>query len=318
MLSRVADTLYWMSRYLERAEHTARLLDVNLHQTLEQSSAPANRRLARVQASLRVSVAPERSGDIYTLASALTFDSTNPDSIVAVVAAARENARQVREQISSEMWEQINRLYLNVRRAGSDIEWRTEPQQFYKAVKEGIHLFQGITDATMSHDEGWQFIQIGRFLERASATAALLDAHFAGLEPSAPGASSLSYLGWVALLKSCTSFEAYCKVYTADIQPEKIAEFLLLNADVPRSVRFSADAVHSALQVIARTTRARGAGRVDRLAGRLRATLDYGQVDEIMLDLHAYLDQIQRQCAQIHSAINQAYVSYPADAALST
>jgi uncharacterized alpha-E superfamily protein len=305
MLSRVADSLYWMSRYLERAEHTARLLDVNLHQTLEQSSAPANRRLARVQASLRVSVAPERSGDIYTLASALTFDSTNPDSIVAVVAAARENARQVREQISSEMWEQINRLYLNVRRAGSDIEWRTEPQQFYKAVKEGIHLFQGITDATMSHDEGWQFIQIGRFLERASATAALLDAHFAGLEPSAPGASSLSYLGWVALLKSCTSFE-------------EIAEFLLLNADVPRSVRFSADAVHSALQVIARTTRARGAGRVDRLAGRLRATLDYGQVDEIMLDLHAYLDQIQRQCAQIHSAINQAYVSYPADAALST
>jgi uncharacterized alpha-E superfamily protein len=105
-------------------------------------------------------------------------------------------------------------------------------------------------------------------------------------------------------------------VYTADIQPDRIAEFLLLNGDFPRSVRFSTDAVQSALHVIARTTAARGAGRVERLAGRLRATLDYGQVDEIMVDLHAYLEQVQRQCVQIHSAVNNAYVSYPADLVL--
>lgn len=315
MLSRVADSLYWMSRYLERAEHTARLLDVNLHQLLEQASAPADRRFARLVASLRISLPATITEDPYALASALTFDAGNPDSIVAAIATARENARQVREQISSEMWEQINRLYLHVRRAGADADWRSEPQQFYKAVKEGAHLFQGITDATMSHDEGWQFIQVGRFLERASATAALLDVHFPG-EATSLVNTSLEYLDWVGLLKSCTAFEAYCKVYTAEIQPERIAEFLLLNAEFPRSVRFAADAVQRALHVIARSTSARGSGRVDRLAGRLRATLDYGQVDEIMLDMQTYVEQLQRQFVQIHSATHQAYVSYAADSVL--
>jgi uncharacterized alpha-E superfamily protein len=316
MLSRVADSMYWMSRYLERAEHTARLLDVSLHQVLEQSTASLDRRIALITGSLRVKVSPESMGDIYLLASELTFNPANSNSIVACVATARENARQVREQISSEMWEQINRLYLQVRRIGADAAWRAEPQQFYKSVKEGAHLFQGIADSTMSHDEGWQFIQIGRHLERAGATAAHLDVHFAEYVDLGEADTSLTYLDWVALLKSCTAFEAYCKVYTADIQAEKIAEFLLLNGDTPRSVRFAVDAVQRALQVVARTTSSRAAGRVERLAGRLRANLDYGQVDEILLDFHAYLEQIQRQCGQIHSAIYNAYVSYPADAAL--
>jgi uncharacterized alpha-E superfamily protein len=316
MLSRVADSLYWMSRYIERAEHTARLLDVTMHQMLEQSSAPADRRLARLTASLRVKVPAEVAASIDTLVGTLTFDATNPDSIVACIATARENARQVREQISSEMWEQINRLYLQVRRAGIAAEWRVEPQQFYKSVKEGAHLFHGITDATMSHDEGWQFIQIGRYLERASLTAALLDVHFADPEVRGNGDASLNYLDWVAMLKSSTAFEAYCKVYTAEIQPEKIAEFLLLNAEFPRSVRFAIDAVQRALQVVGRRTGSRGAGRVERLAGRLRAVLDYGQVDEIIDDMHGYLEQIQRQCVQIHGSIYLAYVSYPADTVL--
>jgi uncharacterized alpha-E superfamily protein len=168
----------------------------------------------------------------------------------------------------------------------------------------------------MSHDEGWQFIQIGRHLERANATSALLDAHFSGLESHGVGDESLNYLDWVAMLKSCTAFEAYCKVYTADIQPDQIAEFLLLNAEFPRSVRFSIDGVQRALQVISRSTTSRSAGRVERLAGRLRATLDYGQVDEIMDELHDYLAQIQYQCGQIHTALYHVYVSYPADTAL--
>jgi uncharacterized alpha-E superfamily protein len=316
MLSRVADSLYWMSRYLERAEHTARLLDVTMHQMLEQTSATADRRLARLVASLRVKVPPEVAVNMDTLVGTLTFDATNPDSIVACIATARENARQVREQISSEMWEQINRLYLQVRRAGVAAEWRVEPQQFYKSVKEGAHLFHGITDATMSHDEGWQFIQIGRYLERASLTAALLDVHFADPEALAGSDASLTYLDWVAMLKSSTAFEAYCKVYTANIQPEKIAEFLLLNADFPRSVRFAIDAVQRSLQMVGRVTGSRSAGRVERLAGRLRAVLDYGQVDEIMDDMHGYLEQVQRQCVQIHGSIYNAYVSYPADTVL--
>jgi uncharacterized alpha-E superfamily protein len=291
-------------------------LDVNVHQMLEQRSASDARRMTRLIASIRVEVPADYANDLAHLARALTFDNTNPDSIVSAITVARENARQVREQISSEMWEQINRLYLHVRRGEADAEWRSEPQQFYKSVKEGAHLFQGITDATMSHDEGWHFIQIGRYLERASAISALLDAHFADPMAHDQADQSLNYLDWVAMLKSCTAFEAYCKVYTADIQPEKIAEFLLLNAESPRSVRFGIDAVQRALQVIARTTASRSAGRVERLAGRLRASLDYGQVDEIMDDMHGYLEQIQKQCAQIHTVINTVYVSYPADTAI--
>jgi uncharacterized alpha-E superfamily protein len=319
MLSRVADSLYWMSRYLERAEHTARLLDVNLHRMLDQTPASSVRRWEHVLAILRTPAPPTGAADAYHITYTLTFDLTNSNSIVSSIAAARENARQVREQISSEMWEQVNRLFLHLRRTSMHEIWHAEPHEFFRSVKEGVHLFQGITDATLSHGEGWQWIQVGRFLERASETAAILDVHFKpylklrSAEPSQP----LDYLEWVGLLKSCTSFEAYCKFYTANIQPESIAEFLLLNAESPRSVRYAAEKIQDALQDIARTTGTRSAGLAERLAGRLRAALDYGQVDEIVTDnMPAYLENIQRQCAQIHGAINQIYISYPIEKAL--
>jgi uncharacterized alpha-E superfamily protein len=320
MLSRVADSLYWMSRYLERAEHTARLVDVNLTQMLDQTPEAAEPRWERLLASLQAGVAAEQTGDAYRIAQALTFDAANPASIVACIAAGRENARQVREQISSEMWEQLNRLYLRVRGASMDAVWSAEPHEFFQAVKEGSHLFQGTTDATMSHGEGWQFIQIGRSIERAGATAAGLDVAFRALGPArAEGADESDYLEWVAVLKSFSAFEAYCKVYTADVQPERVAEFLLLSDVFPRSVRFAADTVQRALHQVGRLTGSRGAGRVERLAGRLRAALDYAQVEEIMADdFHAYLATIQRQCAQIHVAIHQVYIAYPIDAALAS
>lgn len=317
MLSRVADSLYWMSRYLERAEHTARLLDVNLHQMLDQSPESADQRWDRMLASLRTPDPTEGSHDAYQITRALTFDPTHKGSIAAGIVAARENARQVREQISSEMWEQLNRLYLYVRGSHIDEVWNGEPHDFFQAVKEGAHLFRGITDATLSHGEGWQFIQIGCYLERATATAALLDVHFSAFLSDQQRHSSFAYLEWVGLLKSCTAFEAYCKVYTAEVKPECIAEFLLLNAESPRSVRFAVDTIQGALQAIAVTTGSRTSGRTERLAGRLRAALDYGQVDEIMANnMHAYLEDIQRQCAAIHTAIQQIYISYPVETAL--
>jgi uncharacterized alpha-E superfamily protein len=318
MLSRVADNLYWMSRYLERGEHTARLLDVNLSQMLDETPDALGRRWERLLAGLQTSPPSDRPADAEGVTRLLAVDPRHPASIVSCMVAARENARNVREQISSEMWEQINTLFLLVRRTSADDAWRAEPHAFFKEVKEGSHLFQGITDATMSHGEGWQFIQAGRFIERAGATAALLDVHFRTLEPGRPRESDeLDYLDWVGLLKSCTAFEAYCKVYTADVQPDRTAEFLLLNDEFPRSVRFAADTVQTALQAIARATGARTATRAERLAGRLRAALDYTQVDEIMAgNMHAYLDGIQRQCAQIHVAIHQIYIAYPIDAAL--
>ena len=236
MLSRVADSLYWMSRYLERAEHTARLIDVGLNLMLDQTPAAAERRWGRLLVSLHAPAQLARSSDAYQIAQAMTFDAANETSIVSCIASARENLRQVREQISSEMWEQLNRLNLQVRETRLDDIWNVSTHEFFRSVKEGAHLFQGITDATMNHGEGWQFMQVGRHMERAGATATLLDV-YAGefLAPDGADAGGpKSYLDWVGLLKACTAFEAYCKVYTADLRPERIAEFLLLNADWPR------------------------------------------------------------------------------------
>jgi uncharacterized alpha-E superfamily protein len=308
-----------MSRYLERAEHTARLLDLNLNLTLDQSSKVAEQRWRMVLLSLR-SVQPDtRPCDAYCLTDHLTFNAENKDSLVSCVIAARENARQVREQISSEMWEQLNQLYFRVLRAEIGGIFN-QPHEFYRPVKEGSHLFQGITDATMTHGEGWHFIQLGRYIERASATATLLDVNLrALLDPTDPSAIGQDYISWVALLKSCTAFESYCQTYTADLRPERIAEFLLLNSESPRSVRFAAERIENSLQTVARLTNTRQTGRAERLAGRLRATLDYSQVDEIMADsIHTYLENIQRQCAQIHNAVQQQYIAYSIEVALAS
>jgi uncharacterized alpha-E superfamily protein len=318
MLSRVADSLYWMSRYLERAEHTARVIDVGLNLMLDQSQAAGERRWRRLLLSLHAPPQVAEASDPYQIMRAMTFDMSSEISIAACVASARENLRQVREQISSEMWEQLNRLFLQVKSTSIDDIWNSGSHEFFRAVKEGAHLFQGITDSTMNHGEGWQFIQVGRFIERASATATLLDSYLNELIQDQTSVTR-SYLDWVGLLKSCTAFEAYCKVYTADLRPDRIAEFLLLNAECPRSVRFAADTMQVAFQAVADATGTRKAGRVNRLAGRLRASLSFGQIDEIMESgLHAYLADIQRQCAQIHTAIQQTYVAYQIETALAS
>ena len=316
MLSRVAESLYWMSRYLERAEHTARLVSVNLHLTLDRTPADSAHHWGRLLSSLRL---PPRTPGSETRVepAGATFDLANHDSIAASIGAARENARQVREQISSEMWEQMNRLFLAVRRDVPDPGWTSDTHEFLASVMEGVHLFQGITDATMTHGEGWQYIELGRYIERASATAALLDVHYQDFpgrrdQPAEVG----EYVEWVALLRSCCAFEAYCRHYTADLRSIRIAEFLILNADFPRSIRFSAGRIQASLKAIAALT-GRG-GRAERLAGRLLASLDYGQVDEIIGDqLPAYLEAIVRQSNQINAAVYQQYIDYPIDAALS-
>jgi uncharacterized alpha-E superfamily protein len=320
MLSRVADSLYWMSRFLERAEHTARLIDVHLNQMLDQAGGDANLRWQRLLRSLRTAQ-PAEEADAYSVTRSLTFDEANTSSIVSCIASARENARQVREQISSEMWVQLNRLFLQVKQTSMEQIWHAEPHKFLNSVKEEIYLFQGITDATMSHSEGWHFIRVGRFLERATATAALLDTHFSVFLTEQTGYESepLDYLSWVELLRSCALFEAYCKVYTAALRPAQIAEFLLLNAEAPRSIRFACAMMQGALQAIAKSTGVRNPGRAERLAGRLRAMLDYDQIEEILSgDIHEYLESIQRQCALIHNGIYQTYIVYPIEIALTS
>jgi uncharacterized alpha-E superfamily protein len=310
MLSRVADSLYWMSRYLERAEHIARLVNVNLNLTLDRAPADAARHWGRLLASLPAPppwVAPTKP---ETLERAVV-DLANRESIAACVGAARENARQVREEISSEMWQEINRVFLGVqRRQPADSEWTAGTHEFLTSIIEGVHLFQGVTDATMSHSEGWHFIELGRYLERASATASLLDVQFRDCDMGIEQVAGVSeYVEWVGLLKSCCAFEAYCRHYTADLRSMRIAEFLLLSPDFPRSIHFAVGRVHASLDSIGSLT-GRNNGRANRLAGRLLSSLSYAQMDEFVNELPAYLLGIVRQACEIDAAVHREYVAY--------
>lgn len=318
MLSRVADNLYWMCRYLERAEHTARMLDVHLNLMLDQSLESADERWLRAVRCLGIRLKDDAPGDAPSLLYMIAFDVSSPHSIVGCIMSARENARQVREQISSEMWEQLNRLFHEVRQSGIDDIREAQPLEFAGNVKNGLHLFEGITDSTMSHGEGWHFIQLGRFLERATSTATVLDTHFREFYPRSGEMEEESlHLEWLGLLKSCAAFEAYCKVYTAEMRANRIAEFLLLNSEFPHSARFSVERVEAALQALEGRSADRRSRKLHKLAGRLGASLSYGQIDEILVaGLHAYLADIQRQCGQIHFAMYEAYIDYPIQMAL--
>lgn len=312
LLSRVADALYWISRYLERAEHTVRLVDVARELGLDRAASVRSRAIDRLYRSLGL---PSDADGEQSLVRIALFDPSHRNSVAACIMSARENARQVREEISSDMWEQINDLFLRVRKL-QEASAGGRTHYVSRVIVEGVHLFAGVTDATMGHGEGWQYLQAGRFLERAASTATLLDAFLVDTTDEAPAA--LDQADWVALLRSCSALEGYCRRYTADVRPERVTEFLLLDAECPRSIRFAATRLEAALRAMAQYSGRPSGGRSERLSGRLRASLDYGQVDEILSDdPHAYLTNVSRQCAQIHSSVYQSYVSYSIDTALS-
>ncbi len=311
MLSRVADNLYWMSRYLERAEHTARVMGVHWNLALEHDEEDNVRRWERVLACLSKEDGI-LAGDSFAAAQTFALAQIN-DSI----AAARENGRQVREQISSEMWVELNRLFHESKRIGTPEFISSRGYDLVFAVVQGSHLFQGITDSTMTHGEGWQFIQTGRYMERVQAIAALIESHFAEFfSEDSDAVAGVSPMEWIGLLRSCTAFEAYCKVYTAELRPERVAEFLLLNAEFPHSVRFGVDSLRRSLEAIHLSAATRNTDRLTKLAGRLTASLSYTPLEEIMGNLREFTLGIRRLCNQIHSGIYQIYISYPLDAAV--
>ena len=318
MLSRVADSLYWMSRYLERAEFTSRLLDVELQLWLDQSPEVGAGRWRFVLEALR---APGVQGavDPSQLVNTLVFSRKNQSSIVSCIAAARENLRQVREQCSTRMWEQLNRLYLEVMDWKPEEGWVLRSHAFFQMVQEGAHLFQGITNATMSHGEGWQYIQLGRFIERTDTLAKVMMTHFSRVTHLPDYAiENPEYLEWVGLLRGCTAFEAYCKTHTAEIRPLRVAEFLLLNPDFPHSVRFSVDRVNAALHIIGDLTERRAKTPV-RIAGRLRAQLSFSQIEEIFSGgIAAYLENVLNECHEVQTSIHDIYFDYPIEAELAS
>jgi len=318
MLSRVADSLYWMSRYLERAEHTARLVDTELQLWLDQSPETGAGRWRFLLEALR---APAEPGaiDPTKLVNTLVFSRKNTSSVVSCIAAARENLRHVREQCSSEMWEHLNRLYLGAIEERPEEGWILRSHAFFRAVVEGSHLFKGIADATMSHGEGWQYLQLGRYVERTDELASLTGTHFRRMaQPLEQSVEGVGYLDWVGLLRGCGAFEAYCKVHTAEIRPLRVAEFLLLSPDLPHSVRFAVDRVNAALHVIGDLTERR-AKLPTRIAGRLRAQLSFSPIEEIMEQgAYAYLENVRSECAEIHAAVHKIYFDYPVETELAS
>lgn len=308
MLSRVADSLYWMSRYFERADHCARVLEANYNLMLNPSKSSTDNRWRYITAHLGLaatSASTEPNAQILQLMT----DSENRSSIVSCITCARENASQVREQISSEMWEHLNQLYHLVTQTRATIASDSEPLGILTEIRDWSYRFYGATDSTMNHGEAWQFIQLGKYMERACSLPMLLDATFLR-------SADADDLDWVAVLSSCSAFEAYCKVYTADLKPERVAEFLLLNPEFPYTVRYSAEQMQTALESIMRLSMTRKTASIERTIGRLRASLAYSQIDDIISkDFGRFLTDIIKQCHDLHAAVHQVYVDYPVDSA---
>lgn len=308
MLSRVADSLYWMGRYFERAEHCTRVLEANYNLMLNPSKASTEQRWQKVTSCLGLGTQP-LTADLQGGIVSLIGELGNRSSIVSCIASARENASQVREQISSEMWERLNQLYHEVTQFSAHNGNDSEPLKLFTAVREGAYKLHGVSDGTMNHGEGWHFIQLGKYMERACALSILLDAHYSA-------SVQADDLEWVGLLASCSAFEAYCKVYTADLKPDRVAEFLLLNAQFPYSVRYSAERMHAALEAIAEAS-PRKMNQIERIIGKLRSSLAYIEIDDIMTrNLHWYLNDVIEQCRSLHDAVHEVYIDYPIESAL--
>ena len=314
MLSRTADHLFWMARYMERAENTARMLDVN-YQTdlLPQSAAVAEQGW---QGLLSIS---ELTGD-YTerygainprqVMAFMVKDERNSSSILSCLRAARENARAVRGTLTTEVWETTNQTWLEFNRMLADGTLTRDPASLFEWVKFRSHLSRGVTVGTMLQDEAFHFIRIGSFLERADNTARLLDVKFHAVQSDFYGAaderdSEYDFYHWSAILRSVSGFEVYRKVYRNVIQPEKVAELLILRHDMPRSLAACIHEVVTNLKLVANEQSA----DTQRRAGRLQADLQYGRIDEILsTGLHAYLTQFLDRVGDLGMGISRDFL----------
>jgi uncharacterized alpha-E superfamily protein len=310
MLSRVANSIYWMSRYLERAENVARFIDVNLNLTLDMPAEFGEQwePLVNITGDLDQFAKRYRVPTRENVLHFLTFDRENPNSILSCVRHARENARSVREIISSEMWEQANRFYLLVKDAAKNKSVVENPTEFYSAVKLASHLFDGITDATMSHGEAWHFLQVGELLERADKTSRILDVKYFILLPEAQAVgTAIDNIQWAALLKSASALEMYRK-HSKQIDPSKVADFLLLNRDFPRSVHSCLDRAAHSLHAITGSSLDAFSNKAEQGLGRLLGELNYTQIEEIIHEgLHEFLDKLQDRLNWIDDAIYESF-----------
>ncbi|MBV8248944.1 MAG: alpha-E domain-containing protein [Comamonas sp.] len=315
MLSRTADHLYWMSRYTERAENTARMLSVSYETAmLPQAIHDAHRGWHSV---LSISELIPAFRDRYAAVdrdSVLEFmvsDEINPSSIFSCLKAARENARAVRGALTTESWETQNQTWLALQRNFAKEGWKKDPAQFFEWVKYRSHLWRGVSLGTMLKDEALHFVSLGTFVERADNTARLLDVKFHSIErdyhgmPRGRAMMNFDFYHWSALLRSVSAFEIYRKVYRDVITPERVAELLMLRADMPRSLLASMREVVKNLERVGNEH----SRETERKAGRLLADLQYGRIDEILTTgLHAYLTQFLDRINDLGSGISRDFL----------
>ncbi|MGI8549994.1 MAG: alpha-E domain-containing protein [Dehalococcoidia bacterium] len=316
MLSRVAESIYWIGRYVERAENTARLLDVSLRSSRELFShfrmgAGGPEELWLVLVALGAEeVYSQRYGEVTEdgLATFLVVDADNRQSVISCLTAARDNARGVRESISTEMWEELNRLYLSFHRVTTAYLLIEGLHDFCRQVRIGSQLFHGVTDATMPQDEGWHFLQVGKYLERAGMTARILDARAGDLDLSDEHTEPEEVHRWLSLLRSVSAYEAYMRMRPGGVQPASVAEFLLLSQSFPRSVAFGIGRVHEEIEAIDRGLGLHGQGGPAATAGALASRLRYTTFQEHRSDgLRPFLRQVTEQCGAIGAEVRQVY-----------
>lgn len=322
MLSRVADSIYWMNRYIERAENVARFIDVNLHLMLDMPSASDEQWEPLVATSGDKQIFEEHfdTYDRDNVIQFLTFDPDYPSSVLGCAHRARENARSVREVISSEMWEHLNRFYLMVRNAAfGEFDLMQEPHEFFSQVKMAGHLFEGVTDATMSHGEAWHFGRLGRLLERADKTTRIVDVKYFFLlpDPSYVG-TPLDNIQWAALLRSASGLEMYRKRF-GRIDPRRVVDFLLLDAEFPRAVRYCVGRGEESLRAITGSPAGTFGNDAEQLLGRLRAELDFAALDEIVTSgVHEFLDGLQAKLNTVGEGIFETFFAVrPVEGAMS-
>ena len=308
MLARVADSLYWMGRYLERAEHLSRLSLVMLNATLDATDAAVHTGWIALTALGDPEAAQNKNA--YEAARALVLDRQNSDSVIAAVALARENARQVRDQMTTESWERLNLLYLRLTSRGAERQFDDGSAAFLQEVIADLHLFKGAADSTMSHGEGWRFLSLGIYLERAQLIARLLEVCFGATRTE----QITDHIALMGLLRMACALEPYLRTYTAEIEPRHILEFLLFDEDFPRSIRFCTARIKEHLSELTGEADVFGqAAAPKRLAGRLNARLEFADVDA-MLDgagASALLATVTAECVDIHGAVYEAFVAYP-------
>lgn len=308
MLSRVADSIYWMSRYIERAENIARYINVNLSLMLDQQQEDQNQwdALIQITGDHALFAQKHREANMANVIDFLAFDREYPNSIFSCVRAARENARTVREAISSEMWEYLNRLYLKVReRAVDKAGFRAEESSpFFTEIRLAGNLFDGITDNTMTHNEGWHFCRLGRLLERADKTSRLLDVKYFMLLPSLSDIGTpYDELQWSALLRSSSAYEMYRKRH-GRITPEKVVSFLVLDQEFPRSMLYCIARSQESLHNITGTPMGTFANAAEQRLGSLRSELAFISAKEVVRQgLHEFIDAFQDSLNQIDAAI---------------